>query len=126
MRYFSLLIFLVLIVACHSPKENIPTGIIPPKQMELILWDYLKADAYAAEFLKKRSGVDDSLENMKFQQTIFEHYKITRQDFYKSYQFYCKNPKMLSDIMDSINAHQQSRLPYQIPINKLPKDEKSF
>lgn len=126
MRCFPLLIIFVFFVACQSPKQKIPDGIIPPQKMELIMWDYVKADAYAAEFLRKRPGIDDSLENMKMQQTIFRHYNITRQDFYKSYQYYCNNPKLFSDLMDSINVHQQPNLPYQIPVNKLPKDEKSF
>lgn len=126
MRYVYLLIFFVLFIGCNAKKQSLPPNIIPPRQMELILWDYIKADAFCAEFLKRSPGVNDTIENIKLQQTIFDHYKITKEQFYNSYHYYCTQPSLLTAIMDSIIAHEQPTMPYNIPINKLPIDEKSL
>ncbi len=105
MRYCIIIMFVFFIAACNH-KEEIPSDIIKPQKMQLILWDYLKADAYASEIIRKDSSKNDTLENIKLQKVIFENYKITKEDFYKSYKYYCSYPKMMTTILDSMVSKQ--------------------
>ncbi len=107
--FYPTLIGVIIIISC-TDNNNVPTGIIPQKKMELVLWDYLKADAYSNDYEKKDSTQDDSLMNIQLQQTIFRHYKITRQEFYKSYQYYSSHPALMTTLLDSITSSQRKNV----------------
>jgi hypothetical protein len=107
-----LLIFLLAAVFSCQEKDNRPAGLIPPKKMELLLWDYLRADVYCNEFLRLDSlQNDDTLRNQAMQNKIFAFYKVSRKDFYDSYQYYMSNPPQMLAIIDSMVAHQQKNKP---------------
>ncbi len=103
MRWIALLTMISFLISCRQ-KETIPAEIIQPQKMELILWDYLKADAYASEISRKDTTKNDTSVNLALQQVIFKHHKVTKQSFTESYNYYCKHPTKLLPILDSILA----------------------
>ena len=70
--------------------------------MQAVLWDVIKADAFTTEIIKKDSAKNVTEENLKLQQEIFSIHQITRDIFYKSYNYYKTNPGQLKVIMDSM------------------------
>jgi hypothetical protein len=104
MRKFIL--FGLLISFVFSCKESTPDGVIPQEKMTLVLWDYMEADVYSFEQLRD-SLRDDSLVNAKLQTNIFKKYKVTKEEFKNSYDYYSKNTKLLKSIIDSILIRKQ-------------------
>ncbi|MEP7256514.1 MAG: DUF4296 domain-containing protein [Ferruginibacter sp.] len=79
-----------------------PAGILKPDKMQTVLWDIIKADAFTAEIIRKDPLKNVTKENLKLQQEIFAIHKITKDNFYKSYDYYKENPGQLKVIMDSM------------------------
>jgi hypothetical protein len=70
--------------------------------MQAVLWDVIKADAFTAEIIRKDSAKKTADVNLKLQEEVFTIHKITRESFYKSYDYYKENPGKLKVIMDSM------------------------
>lgn len=105
---------LLLFISC-SKSDRVPENVISPEKMQLVFWDYIRADAFTKEFIKMDSVRRDTIENMVLQQKIFGYYKISRDDFYRSYHYYTDHPELMNTIMDSIIARQgRKKLTYRI------------
>ena len=100
-RTCIVLLSLITFFSCGN-KNKIPSGILKPDKMQAVLWDVIKADAFTAEFIKKDSAKDAVEENLKLQQQIFSIHHISRQDFYKSYDYYKLHSDQLKVMMDSM------------------------
>ena len=90
---------LALIGACNS---KLPSDVLKPDKMQAVLWDVIKADVFTAEFIKKDSTKNAAAENVKLQQQIFALHKISKADFYRSYDYYRSNTEIFKKIMDSM------------------------
>jgi hypothetical protein len=101
---FSLIIFL----SCHS-KEKIPQEVLSPAKMKMVYWDYLKADAQTIEEARKDNTKEDTMLNLQYQAAIFNHHQITKETFYKSYQYYMDHPSLMLKLMDSIVTKQTEK-----------------
>jgi hypothetical protein len=101
MRIIIMLAGLALISSCGS-KNQLPAGILKPEKMEAVLWDVIKADVFTTEFIKKDSAKNTTTENLKLQQQIFAIHKISKTDFYKSYDYYKLNTVAFKKILDSM------------------------
>lgn len=101
MRNYLLFFCLTVFISCGN-KNKIPEGVLTPDKMQAVLWDVIKADAFTGEIVRKDSAKKTADVNLKLQQEIFTIYKITRNDFYKSYDYYKENPGKLKVIMDSM------------------------
>jgi hypothetical protein len=101
MNRLYLILLIISLFSCNG-KENIPEDVLPPKKMQEVLWDYLRADSYCSHVLKSDSAVNDTTKNMIFQNVIFKHHRITDKDFTKSYNFYISHPDLMMPILDSI------------------------
>ncbi len=119
MRYFSSTLLFLLIFSCNH-KEGIPNDIIKPEKMQLILSDFIKSDVYTMEIIKKQSLGNDTVSNLRIQQIIFNHYKISRNDFYKSYQYYYIHPELMVSVLDSITKKLDTAKPFQKNMNIFP------
>ena len=112
-RIIILLAGLALIASCAN-KDKVPDGILKPEKMQAVLWDVIKADAFTAEFIKKDSAKNAAAENLKLQQQIFAIHKISKADFYNSYDYYKSNTVVFKKIVDSMVA-QAERKKYTNP-----------
>jgi hypothetical protein len=107
MKAIAYIFICIFLLACSNSK--VPYGIIEPEDMENILWDEMKADAFTKEFVSKNASLDLQKENIDIQQKIFSKYKIDKEEFYKSYQYYQAHEDMLKVMLDSI-INKQTRI----------------
>jgi hypothetical protein len=108
-KLFLFFIFLLFFSCSH--EEKIPRNILTPQKMQLVFWDYLRADAYCSRVMKSDSTNNDSSMNANFQIIIFNHHKISKEDFFRSYNYYIAHPELMTPILDSMVA-QKSKTDY--------------
>jgi hypothetical protein len=101
MRIFIFLTGLAFLSSCNN-KNKVPADVLKPDKMQAVLWDVIKADVFTAEFIKKDSTKDAAAENLKLQQQIFALHKISKADFYRSYDYYKLNTEIFKKVMDSM------------------------
>ena len=108
MKLSMLFIGLVLFSSCGN-KDKLPAGVLKPEKMQAVLWDVIKAEAFTTDFIKKDSAKNAAAENLKLQQQIFAIHKITKADFYTSYDYYKTNTVEFKKIMDSMVAQAERK-----------------
>lgn len=96
-------ILLFCILGCSNNRRKF-SGILPKEKMQAVLWDIIGADVFTEQFIKKDSLKTPSIENMQLQNKIFAIHKITKVDFYKSYDYYTAHADQMRIILDSITA----------------------
>jgi hypothetical protein len=94
---------LITLISCGN-KSKIPSGVLKPDKMQVVLWDVIRANAFTTDFIKKDSTKNPVEENLKLQQKIFTIHHVTKLDFYKSYDYYKLNPGMLKEMLDSMTS----------------------
>ncbi len=97
-----LFVFVLLLLISCGNKNEIPEGILKPEKMKLVLWDVIKAEAYTAEVIKTDTSKKATEENLKLQQQVFSIHKITRDEFYNSYDYYKNNTAAFKIMLDSM------------------------
>ena len=97
----TLFIGLALMSSCEQ-KDKLPAGVLKPQKMQAVLWDVIRADVFTAEFIKKDSSKNPTDENLKLQQQVFAIHKVTKEDFYNSYDYYKTNTVEFKNIIDSM------------------------
>jgi len=95
------LISLLFLFSCRD-KNAVPSGVLKPAVMQTVLWDILRADAFTFNFITRDSARKPEAENVKLQQQIFSEHKITKEEFYTSYEFYKAHPALMQPILDSM------------------------
>jgi hypothetical protein len=105
-RIIMLLAGLFLINSCGN-KEKLPANVLKPEKMQAVLWDVIKADVFTTEFIKKDSAKNAVAENLKLQQQVFAIHKITKADFYRSYDYYKMNTVEFKKVIDSMVARAE-------------------
>ncbi len=102
MKWIGYFLFGLLMLPACKNKDTIPEGVLQPDKMQAVLWDVIKADAFTADFIKRDTAKNAATENLKLQQQIFAIHKITKADFYTSYDYYKSNTPLFKKILDSI------------------------
>lgn len=118
MRIFIFFAMLALIHSCGN-KNKVPADVLKPDKMQAVLWDVIKADIFTAEFIKKDSSKNAAAENLKLQQQIFAIHKISKSDFYRSYDYYKSNTELFKKVIDSIVLNAE-RNRYEKPVTIKP------
>ena len=105
----SMLLFVLgSLISCGNNDKK-PSGILAPGKMQAVLWDVIKADAFTTEFIKKDSTKNAVAENLKLQQEIFAIHKVSKTDFYKSYEYYRSHTTEFKVMLDSMIAQAERR-----------------
>ncbi len=102
MRIISMLLISLALFSSCKKKEKLPEGILKPEKMQAVLWDVIKAEVFTTDFIKKDSAKNAEAENLKLQQQVFAIHKITKADFYKSYDYYITHTPAFKKIIDSM------------------------
>ena len=89
--------------------SGIPKDILPPEKMQAVYWDYLRADIMANEYVTRDSSKNDSLENAKLQLQVFKIHKITKEEFYKSYEYYLNHQALMKDMLDTMLVRNKDK-----------------
>jgi hypothetical protein len=90
------------IYSCGGKKEE--GVILSTDKMQLVMWDIVQADVFTDKFLKTDSTKKELVKSAALQQKIFELHKITRADYYKSFDYYNSKPDIMRTILDSITV----------------------
>ncbi len=114
-------IVLVTLVAC-GPKGDVPKGILPKEKMEDVMWDMLRADEFVKEYMLARdTSLRDTAEYIKMYERIFRLNKTNREQYAESFTYYRTHPKLMREIMDSLNVRGQLQsLPAEANIPEKP------
>jgi hypothetical protein len=104
-KVILLTVFIASISACNN-KDNIPNGILPKDQMQSVLWDVMQAESYTNSFIIRGYKKNLVIEDAKLQEQIFSIHHISKEDFYKSYNYYKEHTNLLLAVLDSITAQQ--------------------
>jgi hypothetical protein len=107
MKYLSIAGFMIAFLLISCSKSKVPSGILEPEKMQLVLWDYIRADVFANEFIRKDSSKNVELESARLQQQVFQLHKVTKEQFYKSYQYYLTHQLIMKEMMDTMVVRQQ-------------------
>ena len=95
------LVCTIFLFSCGN-KQAIPPGILKPAVMQKVMWDVLRADAFAFDFIKRDTAKKPEAENVQLQQQVFSVHKVSKEDFYKSYNYYKAHPDLMQPILDSM------------------------
>lgn len=118
-----LLLLLFFIAGCKS-KNKIPGDVLPPKEMQGILWDLMRADQFLADYiLNQDSSKKKAIESQKYYEQIFDLHKVSKEKFQHSFTFYKSHPVLLKSIMDSISTPSKDTIVKPIqpePVTLIP------
>lgn len=123
MKYLLAIIFSCLLISCGDSKP--PPDIIPPPQMETILWQLIQTDEYTATAFVSDSTKNINTERIKRYRQVFQLNNTSKEAFEKSYNYYIAHPDMTKTMFDSLSARAARRndtaqAPHPNPaINKL-------
>ena len=107
MRLTYSLFLLVMLGSCSG--DSIPKEIIPPKKMQDVFWDYLRADVYTTDYIVPDSNRNAVAENLRLQNIVFANHKVSKEQFYKSYNYYLDHPELMTQLLDSMMAIQNRK-----------------
>ena len=109
MRILEVFASLTFLFSCSS-GENIPDSILPPKKMEAIFWDVLRADELAGQF-KLTDTARTSLQiHSELYDKIFSLHKISRDEFNKSFRFYQSRPDVFKPILENLSKRSDKAI----------------
>lgn len=99
-------------LSCYS-KEKPPEAVIQPERMKSILWDVLRAQAWAVKISQHDSTTTVAIQTKILADKVFQLHHIDSAAFHKSYNWYLRHPSVLKPIFDSIysqNEHKRKEL----------------
>lgn|SRR5688572_21891949 len=101
MRILVILVCFSFFLACSS-GDNIPDSVLPPKKMEAIFWDMLRADELAGQY--KLTDTTKSLldRHTEIYSQVFRLHKISREEFDTSFRYYQSRPDLFKPILESL------------------------
>jgi len=102
MKYFLLIVCACLLLSCSGDK--VPKGIIPPPQMETILWQLMQTDEFTADAFTRDSIKNLHTERIRRYRQVFQLNQTSKEAFAKSYEYYMAHPEITKPMFDSINA----------------------
>ena len=101
--YMSFYVF----AACTPKEKEIPKDILPVNKMKLIVWDMTEAGAYAEYAKEKRKDTAVKTLNTASLALVLKLHNITKEDFFKSFNYYQVHPLLNKELFDSINSYGQ-------------------
>jgi|SRR5688572_292709 len=104
----------ITFIACNK-GDNVPKGVLEREQMQAVMWDILQADEFLKDYmLNKDTTLNDTLESIKIYERVFRFHKTTRDVFDSSFSYYRTHPKLMKEVLDSLQVRSQRQAPTQI------------
>lgn len=102
-RNFFFVVVILLTGAC-STQQKVPDNILPPPQMQAVLWDMFRAGNFVTSFqLAADSTLTREKEQIKWFNRVLQVHQVKEEQFKKSMEYYKRHPELLSVIMDSLS-----------------------
>lgn len=121
MRIIYFILIVISITGC-TQKSKIPRGILSQEKMRYIMWDMIRADEYANNFLIKNGSLDINSEKASLYEQIFKLHSTKADIFKKSLTFYQAKPNLLKVIIDSLRSEERRVLQEQYKPNPITTD----
>jgi hypothetical protein len=123
MKCCAVLISLMLALYSCKSKNDLPGDVMPPEKMQRVLWDVLRTDAYAFNYIKNDSTKKTEAEVAKIETQVFSVHKISKEQFFKSYDFYKTHPDLMQVMLDSlVNKYTREKQEALKPAHPFAKD----
>jgi len=106
----KILVFFGITLLTSCSKSRVPKGVFVPEKMQAVYWDYIRADIYSNEMVRNDTNRNAIKENIKLQKEIFTLHKITKEEFYKSYDYYLNHPALMQEMLDTMTVRQQKKI----------------
>jgi hypothetical protein len=100
-KLFFCFLTVIFISGC---KPEVPKDVLPPKKMQAVLWDVLRADDMANVYALSDTSFYSFQKHAPYYRTILEVHSITKKDFVNSLEYYKSHPVLLKKILDSIQV----------------------
>jgi hypothetical protein len=98
-------IILVLMCSC-SNRTAIPSDVLPPDSMQVVMKDLVLASQYSVQYLEKDTLIKDKAKaNQELLEKVFQIHHISRNVFKHSLLFYESRPDLNKKIFDSLSAY---------------------
>ena len=123
MKYLLFLLCACFFLSCGGDK--VPAGILPPQQMETIVWQLMQTDEFVANAFVRDSTKNITTERIRRYRQVFLLNNTSKEAFEKSYDYYMAHPGVTKTMFDSLSARATRRadtipkLPVHPGINKL-------
>jgi len=98
-RYGLMVVLAAVLLSCGDGR---PKGLLKADKMEKVLWDVIRANTYVTQYLSRDTSRSIAGEQIKYQQKVFAFHKISKEDFYTSYDYYLSHPGAMGVVLDSI------------------------
>ena len=95
------LIICCFLLACSNPKEDIPEGVLPEKELVSILKEVHLAEANF-ELLKKNEKELAQNTLLSSYQEIYNKYNIDKNEFQQTLEYYSNYPEKLEGIYSKV------------------------
>jgi hypothetical protein len=96
-----------LFAVCTPDDQKVPDNILSVDSMKVIIWDLSQAGAYAS-FLNEKDTATKILNTAYFAAALQVHH-LTKKEFFKSFDFYQKQPLLNKQLFDSVSAYAQRK-----------------
>jgi hypothetical protein len=94
---------LALFYACSS-DDGVPKNVMVPEKMKQVLFDVIRVQEYASLKYGHDSAVIDANMPVLMQQ-VFTIHKITKDDFFTSFDYYQNHPDKNQTLFDSLSTY---------------------
>lgn len=103
-----LIVFCVYCMLCTACKNNKPSeDILSIDSMTPVMWDMLMAGEYTSYLRDKDTS--KNFDSTKYYTQVLELHKITKTQFYKSYDYYKQHPELNKVLLDSLSNYSDKR-----------------
>ena len=106
-KHFLYCIVFSVFAGCTPKEKKIPKDILPINKMKLIVWDMTEAGAYAEYVKEKRKDTTIKTTSTASLVQVLKLHKISKEDFFKSFNFYQSHPILNKELFDSVNSYAQ-------------------
>lgn len=90
-----------------SCSRSVPKDVLPPPEMQAVLWDMMRADEMANFYADKDSSYNNVGRYIDNYQTILSLHRVSKEDFKKSFDYYLEHPEKLKPILDSVYSQAE-------------------
>ena len=91
---------ILLAYSCKSKR-----GILPVNEMKVVMWDMLLADNWYAQTAIRDTTAQKNKKYIALYESVFKQDGVTKEQFYKSYNYYQTHTKEMVILLDSLEAY---------------------
>lgn len=104
-------VFVSLLLVLVSCSSSVPKDILPLDKMYPAVRDITLVDELMNTEAPRDSAVDVKLKRSKLYEQVFMLHNTTKEQFYKSYNYYQRRPDLQKQLFDSLAEGMKVKVP---------------